>query len=58
MKPAAAAVALIFSLLLASVICAPLLRLRSGAGAAPEERPGYSEAAGEPEAAENGGYGA
>ena len=46
------------SLLLASVICAPLLRLRSGAGAAPEERPGYSEAAGEPEAAENGGDGA
>lgn len=58
MKQTAAAVALIFSLLLASVICAPLLRLRSGTGAAPEERPGYSEAAGEPEAAENGGYGA
>ena len=58
MKQAAAAVALIFSLLLASVICAPLLRLRSGAGAAPEERPGYSEAAGEPEATENGGDGA
>ena len=48
MKQAAAAVALIFSLLLASVICAPLLRLRSGAETPPAEPAERSAEAGEP----------
>ena len=47
MKQTVAAVALIFSLLLASVICAPLLRLRSVAETPPAAPAECSAEAGE-----------